>query len=450
MPWIVNQPRRPRPRGLGAMGEFFGGLGSWVIDQPWGLSPSIIPGQPRPYGPDVLPNPMPPRAQQPRWLNVSDRVLPKTPWPRILPASGPGAAVFRTPVTDPGFTVVDEPGNWSGAGTIGGYGYIPMGVARPPVQLLAPQYRGYGCPTRCAPGMAGFGQATRTATYRGVTLGTDMTAEQAAPILKDMTSAIQQLQASTNRLEAALARIRWIYENTPGPWVESGRSRNESAGDVFEAAYRNELATLATNRALLAELRGALTNAAQQAGLDPATALSDAGISGWGEFIVGGVLAIGGVILAFTTAPAWVAGAAIVGGILIFTAPMALQAIDALTGSARAQRDRALEGLAKVRAMVTQLAAEGHLTSAGAQQLYGVIDREVQAVHATGPSGWGALGGWLIAAAVVGGLVWLGTRKPVRRAVAWVGQRRPPSRRRLFGRARRRALRIGGRQWIVR
>ena len=121
----------PRPRGLGGVARVAAGLGAWVVDKPWGLSPSIIPGQPRPY--QNMVRTMLPRSQHPRLLNVDYRVVAGGSWPRLLPANSP---VFRTPVMAPGAQAVNEalPGDPVARG-VAGYGWVPMGVAHPPYFL---------------------------------------------------------------------------------------------------------------------------------------------------------------------------------------------------------------------------------------------------------------------------------------------------------------------------
>lgn len=139
----VNFMRRvPRPRGLGGIARVAAGLGTWIVDRPWGLSPAIIPGQPRPYQ-DMV-RTMLPRSQHPRLLNVSYRVLAAGSWPRLLPANSP---VFRTPVMAPGAQAVNEalPGDPISRG-VAGYGWVPMGVAHPPFFLA-----------ETAAGMSGYG-----------------------------------------------------------------------------------------------------------------------------------------------------------------------------------------------------------------------------------------------------------------------------------------------------
>jgi hypothetical protein len=133
--------RVPRPRGLGGVARAASGMGAWVVDRPWGLSPSIIPGQPQPY--QGMVRTQLPRSQHPRMLNVDYRVVAGGSWPRLLPANSP---VFRTPVMAPGAQAVNEtlPGDPVPSGTAG-YGWVPLGVAHPPY-FLAERHdmSGYG------------------------------------------------------------------------------------------------------------------------------------------------------------------------------------------------------------------------------------------------------------------------------------------------------------------
>lgn len=129
MPYATNLPRLPRPRGLGALGHTFG---TWVVDRMWGLSPAIVPGQGRPYGPDIVQT-IYPRAQNPRYLNVDYGVVGRAQWkwPQYPAASGPGAAVFRLPLNAPGVREDDGPEAYETAPAFKGYGSIPVGRAQP-------------------------------------------------------------------------------------------------------------------------------------------------------------------------------------------------------------------------------------------------------------------------------------------------------------------------------
>ena len=149
MPYFRNLPRRPRPRGLGDIARSAAGYGAWVVDQPWGLSPSIIPGQPPAYSQDVVQT-MYPRAAISRLTALqTGPVVPGGTWARLLPS---GTPVFRTPVVEAGKRVEDMPGHWgpnaaasSGAGMSGpGLGWIPMGVAKPPTYMLQNGFSGFG------------------------------------------------------------------------------------------------------------------------------------------------------------------------------------------------------------------------------------------------------------------------------------------------------------------
>lgn len=141
MPYATNLPRVPRPRGLGALGDT---LGAWVVDKHWGLSPSIVPGQNIPYGPNIV-NTIYPYSQSPRYLDVDYGVIQRSQWqwPKYHAASGPGAAVFRMPVTAPGIKEMDGPDAYEKAEpSLSGYGYIPPGQATPPAHLV--EVEGFG------------------------------------------------------------------------------------------------------------------------------------------------------------------------------------------------------------------------------------------------------------------------------------------------------------------
>lgn len=155
MPYSTNLPRRDRPRGLGDIAEAASGLGAWVVDNFWGLSPKNIGGQPRPYGQTVVQTFLP-RALQPRLMNLHmGPVIPGGTWPLLRRMNN--QPVFRTPVERPGAVNVSLP---PGAGPApltetvaqpqringyNGFGWIPMGVATRPAYLLEP------------PGMQGYG-----------------------------------------------------------------------------------------------------------------------------------------------------------------------------------------------------------------------------------------------------------------------------------------------------
>jgi hypothetical protein len=120
-------PRVPRPRGLGAIANIAAGLGTWVVDRPWGLSPAIIPGQPQAYQNAI--RTILPRAQRPRLLNLHQGpVVPTGTWPVVQPTNAP---VFRTPLIAPGERAVSEQLPYAGYGS----GWVPLGVAHPPYFL---------------------------------------------------------------------------------------------------------------------------------------------------------------------------------------------------------------------------------------------------------------------------------------------------------------------------
>ena len=121
-------PRVPRPRGLGGIANQMAGLGTWVVDRPWGLSPAIIPGPPQPYQNTI--RTVLPRAQRPRLLNLHQGpVVPTGTWPQVRPTNAP---VFRTPLIRAGERAVDEQLPFAGFGS----GWVPLGVAHPPYFLV--------------------------------------------------------------------------------------------------------------------------------------------------------------------------------------------------------------------------------------------------------------------------------------------------------------------------
>ncbi len=144
MPYATNLPLRNRPRGLGDVAERAGGLGSWVVDQHWGLSPEVIQGQNRPYGQAIVQTYLP-RTQHPRLLQVQDRpVVAAGTWPTLK--STATIPVFRTPVDLPGIDPTSVPPGLSGGGAFGNgiFGWVPQGVAKPPYNLLERKYGGQG------------------------------------------------------------------------------------------------------------------------------------------------------------------------------------------------------------------------------------------------------------------------------------------------------------------
>lgn len=144
MAYATNLPLRNRPRGLGDVAERASGLGAWVIDNHWGLSPAIITGQNRPYNQSVVQTYLP-RTQHPRLLAVQDRpVVAAGTWPSLKPSAT--IPVFRTPVDAPGIDPTSVPPGLSGGGAFGNgiFGWVPQGVARPPYALLERKYGGAG------------------------------------------------------------------------------------------------------------------------------------------------------------------------------------------------------------------------------------------------------------------------------------------------------------------
>lgn len=155
MPYATNLPRRDRPRGLGEAADRAGsGFGTWIVDNFWGLSPKNIGGQPRPYGQTVVQTLLP-RSLQPRLMNLHmGPVIPGGTWPLLRRMNN--QPVFRTPVERAGAVQMSlPPGAGAGppteavphnlAGTGGGFGWIPMGVAHRPAYLLEqPGIQGYG------------------------------------------------------------------------------------------------------------------------------------------------------------------------------------------------------------------------------------------------------------------------------------------------------------------
>lgn len=144
MAYATSLPRRNRPRGLGDVAERASGLGAWVIDNHWGLSPAVITGQNRPYGQSVVQTYLP-RTPHPRLLAVQDRpVVAGGTWPTLKASAT--IPVFQTPVELPGIDPTSVPPGLGGGGTFGNgvFGWVPQGVARPPYRLLERKYGGAG------------------------------------------------------------------------------------------------------------------------------------------------------------------------------------------------------------------------------------------------------------------------------------------------------------------
>jgi hypothetical protein len=162
MAYATNLPDKGQPRGLGELGHQAAGFGTWVVDMHWGLSPKNITGQNRPYGPGVIQT-FYPRSQDPRLLNLSmGPVVPGGSWPTLQPTSI--SPVFRTPLARSGQKQESIP-------PLGlqGYGYLPLGIAQPPVALLErgePRTIPY---EQMPPMLQGYGQAGG----EGVTVGAE-------------------------------------------------------------------------------------------------------------------------------------------------------------------------------------------------------------------------------------------------------------------------------------
>lgn len=136
MNFVVNFPRRSRPRGLGraTVGNHLAGLGTWVVDAEYGLGPRFRTGYSRPYPPEAIPTRYP-RIQAARVLgpssaaNVVGRPFPAT---RLAMTRYP---VRAAPITAPG-AALRNPGV-SGLGDItdvivgGGVAAIALSVAVP-------------------------------------------------------------------------------------------------------------------------------------------------------------------------------------------------------------------------------------------------------------------------------------------------------------------------------
>ena len=158
MPFATNLPRRDRPRGLGDVAEAASGLGTWIVDDFWGLSPAIISGQPQPYGQTSVQTLLP-RTPMPRLQNLHmGPVIPGGTWPTLRRMNN--QPVFRTPVERPGAIQMSlPPGAGPGPASevvphdLAGLGYIPMGVAHRPAYLLEPTgLQGYGTHASTASG----------------------------------------------------------------------------------------------------------------------------------------------------------------------------------------------------------------------------------------------------------------------------------------------------------
>lgn len=213
-------PRVPRPRGLGGLGHHFAGLGTWVVDKPWGLSPAIIPGQPRPYQ-DMVRTQLP-RSQHPRLLNLHmGPVLAAGTYPQLIPANTP---VFRTPVRAPGVEVVSD--QLPRTPALNGFGWVPMGVAHPPFRLA----------------MNGFGQTTGAPETVTVTVaGRPYT----ATVSSADAAALKAIAVGAAKVYGTLKAQRDTYETIERvgreAWQASGLSEQQAAinamADAQSAVY---------------------------------------------------------------------------------------------------------------------------------------------------------------------------------------------------------------------
>jgi len=167
--FVINFPRRSRPRGLGYAGMDgvagpLSGMGTWVVDAEYGLGPRFREGYNRPYPPEAMPTRYP-RAQAARVLgpgagvNVVARPyaatrLATTRSPvRMAPITAPGARLRNPGVSGYGDTLAvaaaaQDPavyGSVLGGIAIGfGARFLPKGGARSAASLAALGWMGFG------------------------------------------------------------------------------------------------------------------------------------------------------------------------------------------------------------------------------------------------------------------------------------------------------------------
>lgn len=146
MSFVINFPRRSRPRGLGyagGLGHTLTGLGTWVVDAEYGLGPRFREGFNRPYPEAAYPTRYP-RAQAARVLGPSASAnvvarpfaatrLPTTRYPvRAAPITAPGARL-----RNPGVAGVDGVTDWV-------VGFSPVGLALTERSVWGPAAAGAG------------------------------------------------------------------------------------------------------------------------------------------------------------------------------------------------------------------------------------------------------------------------------------------------------------------
>jgi hypothetical protein len=233
MAYATNLPDKGSPRGLGELGHQAAGFGTWVVDMHWGLSPKHITGQNRPYGPGVIQT-FYPRSQDPRLLNLSmGPVIPGGSWPDMQPTSI--TPVFRTPVARSGQKQQSIPPLG-----LSGMGYLPMGIAHPPTDLLErgePRDIPY---EQMPPMLQGYGAADDTVAEIGV-------AEHRIPVTEGDLKTIQDNPAQVRKMffsilqAAAAARAT---ENRYQDLVATLRAANDgdAHGHALQVVYGNAAA----------------------------------------------------------------------------------------------------------------------------------------------------------------------------------------------------------------
>jgi hypothetical protein len=233
-------PRVPRPRGLGGIAKAAAGLGTWVVDKPWGLSPAIIPGQPQPYQNAI--RTILPRAQRPRLLNLHQGpVVPTGTWPVVHPTNAP---VFRTPLIAPGERAVSEQLPYAGYGS----GWVPLGVAHPPYFLAEKGPMN--------PGMNGFGETnddgstTVNVAGKSVRVSAQAMAQvQANPqviyqLLTDSAVIYTDLLAQRDIYDSVRVNGTRAYENVMAANLAEVQAMQDATFAAFgDAAQQNEAAS---------------------------------------------------------------------------------------------------------------------------------------------------------------------------------------------------------------
>ena len=231
--FILNFPRKSRPRGLGyagGIGNTLSGLGTWVVDAEYGLGPRFRSGYPRPFPAEAMPTRYP-RAQAARVLgpssgNVVARPFAATRLPTIR------YPVRAAPITAPGAALRN-------------------------------------------PGVAGFGQEPSTGDL------IDMSESQADAYLKKIGAKHKQLTADTEALEGLLQEAREFM----------GSTGVGSAGYIaYTARYAGALKIANANRQTLRRISDSLSYLVPKTPYANVTELKAA--YGFGAVVVGTLVLI--------------------------------------------------------------------------------------------------------------------------------------------------------------